>query len=350
MKQITIEPTYRDVMMFFVLTVGLVCVANLGVWYYLKEKPVNRAVSRVGQKWQMIEYLPRPVDWVVLGDSSCGQGIRPDILATELGGTAANFCTVANATVVNDAWMLQRYIEKFGPPKGVVLFHVFHVWERNADDFVKLFGQIPLQGNFWRHYEPAIALPLIQEIELIFSPFMSLWNSNLSVQQLLYGLGQRVGQKKVPHSYKTDAENDLEFLMRHSGFVEEKVPRPEKVERDIKTHIMKYSQAKFTISEVNLLALRVIIKNANKYRFPLFISNSSIAAGLYRDIGIKRFFSEMKSMLEEETIRGKAGLLVLQDPPQYLPEQMDNVDHVIGAENAADLTHRLAAAIRAVKQ
>ncbi|MEB3357540.1 MAG: hypothetical protein VKK04_12500, partial [Synechococcales bacterium] len=43
-------------------------------------------------KWNLLTDLKQPADWLVLGDSSCNQGVVPEILSQELGGTALNLC------------------------------------------------------------------------------------------------------------------------------------------------------------------------------------------------------------------------------------------------------------------
>jgi len=152
---------------------------------FLQKFPVHKGVNRLWQKWPLLEIQQEPVDWLIMGDSSCGQGLRPDIFEKNFGGNAINLCSIANATVINDAWQLQRYIEKVGPPKNLVLFYVFHIWERDEQQLIAMFDQIPLNWGFWNNLEPSITLTWYEQLELATRPVTALYSYNLSVQYLI---------------------------------------------------------------------------------------------------------------------------------------------------------------------
>ena len=56
--------------------VMLVCI-NLGMIWYLGNYTSNYGYWTIHQKWQLLEHLDQPVDWLILGDSSCNQGVMP---------------------------------------------------------------------------------------------------------------------------------------------------------------------------------------------------------------------------------------------------------------------------------
>lgn len=342
MSGMATDLSWRRVSGMMALTAALVLLANLAAWAYLQKYPANRAVSRVGQKWQMIERLGSPSDWVVVGDSSCGQGVRPDILSAELGGSAINLCTVANATVVNQAWMIQRYIEKYGPPKAVVMMNVFHMWERKPDDLMSMLDQIPLAGDFWNRMDPPLDVDARKRALLLLRPVTVLYSQHLSIGHVLSTLPSILmnGPAEVSSS-----ERDLDSMIRAGGYTQENKPRPEKVLKDIDSHIEAYKDRSFAIARENLSALRAISALSMKHSFKLYVSNSSIANGLYAHPGVRRFFDEMHGRLKEELAENPNAYVVLRTPPGYEPGQMDNVDHVVGLEGAADLTRHLATAI-----
>lgn len=335
---------WRNLAWMIVLTIGLVFLANLVAYACLKNYPANRAISRVWQKWQILEKLDRPVDWVIVGDSSCGQGVRPDVLRRELGVNAINLCTVANATIVNQAWMVERYIQKFGPPSAVVMFNVFHTWERESGDLISMLDQIPLPGDFWSSMHPPLSVDSGQAMLLHLKPILTLFSQNMSIQHLISMLPKAIAEGSFREL--SSATRDIESMIKAGGYTQENTARPEKVATDIVKHIEAYKDRPFRISQENLAALRSISELSLRHSFKLYVSNSSIANGLYAHPGILRFFTEMLTRLKSELAANANAVLVLQIPPTYDPDQMDNVDHVVGSEGAYDLTMRLTQSIR----
>ncbi|MEB3229478.1 MAG: hypothetical protein VKJ64_00600, partial [Leptolyngbyaceae bacterium] len=76
----------------------------------------QRSFFLASHKWTLLNNLEEPIDWLVLGDSSCNQGVIPEILSRELGGTTLNLCIFGPLLVFNDAWMLEQHIRQVGPP------------------------------------------------------------------------------------------------------------------------------------------------------------------------------------------------------------------------------------------
>lgn len=321
--------------------------ANLTASAYLSSHTVNRGITRVWQKWQLAGMAAEPVDWLVLGDSTCGQGIRPDVLEQELGGSALNLCTVANATLVNDAWLLQHYISRVGPPRsGVIVFHALHGWNRDVSGIIDLLDQIPLAPGFWREMQPRVDVTPARELRLRAAPLTTLYDRHLSVSHLLQiGAKQAFGSKKNPRL----AADDLKDIMREKGWVGEHKAMPEKSRRDSARTAQTFSTRPFELSPANHAAIEAIAKAAKAHNFQLFLSHSSISEELAANAGIQRFLGEASTRLTQIAGQAGHGSFVLQPPPAYPAEQMDSEDHVVGPEVARDLTVRLAAAIRMTK-
>jgi len=89
---------------------ALVCAINVWAARALALHPLNQASRVIRAKWSLLMNQKKPVDTLVLGDSSGNHGVVPAILAARLGGTALNLCTVGDLLAVNDCWMLERYI------------------------------------------------------------------------------------------------------------------------------------------------------------------------------------------------------------------------------------------------
>src|SRR5262245_9968724 len=126
-QEIVGPTTPRKILLTLLGTVSVIALINL-VFVF---QSMNLGYRVIQQKWEMLLDLKQPVDWIVLGESSGSEGVTPDIISQELGGKALNLCTIGNMLVVNDAWMLDKYIAKFGPPRGVVIVHVYDIWDRD---------------------------------------------------------------------------------------------------------------------------------------------------------------------------------------------------------------------------
>lgn len=140
------------------------CLLMLGAANYLADWFLTSYSSNGGYKiaqvkWSKLLTLQRPVDVLVLGDSTGLQGVDPTVLDQTLGGRSLNLCTVGNMLVVNSAWMLDQYIQRFGPPKQVVLVHTYDVWHRKVNSSTRLLlAETPLPWGAWDAFEPEIDL------------------------------------------------------------------------------------------------------------------------------------------------------------------------------------------------
>src|SRR5207253_10129783 len=147
---------WPQILCVWVLVCIIVAGINLTLQWSLNRFPINSGHGLVQAKWNLLKRLPAPIDVLVLGDSSGNQGVVPQLLGAALGGTTINACTLADALIVNDAWMLDLYIRRLGPPKRVILVHVYDVWERDIS--YDVWAQIPLPWGFWSDLDPRLSL------------------------------------------------------------------------------------------------------------------------------------------------------------------------------------------------
>jgi len=111
--------------------------------------------------WHSLEQLTEPVDVIILGDSVAASGISPDIIEAYTGLTAHNFGLNAWWVYFNDVWLLERYIEKFGPPKVVIWGHNYEVANRQFNPVQQLgTTSYPYGFTWWSQY---VELDLTQQ-------------------------------------------------------------------------------------------------------------------------------------------------------------------------------------------
>ncbi len=137
---------------------------NFAAKLYLKENTTNRAYWLINEKWELLLNQKKPVDWLILGDSSCNQGVVPSIVDEKLNVNSINLCTIGDMLTLDDAWMLEKYIQRFGVPKNVLIVHVHDAWSREVNR--SLLAKIPLNWGYWQQLEPRVDLGLKDTAQL----------------------------------------------------------------------------------------------------------------------------------------------------------------------------------------
>lgn len=292
----------------------------------------NRGYWLVREKWSLLETMPAPADWLILGDSSCNQGIMPDIVAAELGGTAVNLCTVGDMLAVNDAWMLARHIERLGPPKHVIIAHVYDMWARDQRALVRqpLLAKIPLDWGYWRAQEPALTLSAEDERQLMIARYVPLWAENKTLTSWLRHPGL-LWQR--------------DMSMTPEGFMAYDKANPGLVRRESKSHIASATKRRFAMSKINRQALETIRALADQHGFDVYIAAGPLYEGMWSDEGFRGHFKAMMQALDAIAAKSPRLHVVLHEPATYSVKQMENADHLVGPA-AADFTRKLVAAIR----
>lgn len=160
---------------------------GLNVW-------AERRLSRVGPNWShrlveakfaLVEAESSPVDWLVLGDSSAAHGVRPDTWTETTGDSVLNLATVAGLGVVGDAWQLQDYLARVGPPGAVVLVHTADVWGRSTSP--ALVGQVPRPLSELWTLAPRPVWSLGDHRAHLLSRFLPLYAESGSLVSSLFG-------------------------------------------------------------------------------------------------------------------------------------------------------------------
>ncbi len=120
-EEVLRSPSIRTWVATALVAMGVVLLCNAAAGRLLEAFPQNDGYAMIKGKWNLMKGLKRPVDVLVLGDSSCSLGVDPRVIEGEIGGTALNLCTIGDMAVVGDYWMLDHYIEKFGAPKTEII-------------------------------------------------------------------------------------------------------------------------------------------------------------------------------------------------------------------------------------
>lgn len=301
---------------------------NWGARAYLDRHGTNLGYRMVHAKWDLLADMG-PVDWLVLGDSAAAHGIVPEVWSEVLGGETANLAIVANLLVANDAWMLNEYIERHGPPPNVVLVHAHDIWHRGYKS--ALLGQIPRPWGIWRWSEPTFELAAEHERKAFLSRFLPLYAESQTLRSHLRNLGPT---------------RQLNFSMTDSGFIPSAGHRPAALQRDVGRTRRFLRDRRFKVSRINRAGLEHVAELSKKHGFKVYLANGPMHEVLARGEPFRDYMKAWERRVSHLT-KGFPNVHVLNDVVSYPAKELEiAVDHVI-PEMAPDYTRRLARRLKA---
>jgi|GEM_PF-3222551 len=129
----------------FTFSICLIVIFNLFYYLYIDQFDSYRE----NRKFTLVDQLDKPVDVIILGDSVANFGIDPDRIEAETGLTALNLALNGSWTYYHDVWILEYYIDKFGPPDYLLWGHTYHIVGRNFNPQVRLTSSASPYGFTW---------------------------------------------------------------------------------------------------------------------------------------------------------------------------------------------------------
>jgi hypothetical protein len=295
--------------------VVLVLLNYFALWY-LGNYSINYGYWTIRQKWALLGKMDAQVDWLILGDSSCNQGVSPSLIQEQLGETAINLCTIGNVTALNDVWMLEEYIQRFGPPKGVVIGHVYDIWPRDLDPLI--LGQIPRQWGFWM--EHTLGSDLLENPDLrsqLFQErYVPLLSQRLTLTSLLRSLmfGQLIPFKPKWH-------------MDEYGFLSGEQAQPKIAIQDAQDHMQFVRENDPVLSSINQQALERLVEIADAYQLPIYLVNSPLYEGLSVDDGFQAYLAELHRQIDS-VIGESQSVHLIPEIKTFPATQLQTADHL----------------------
>ena len=326
----------RQLMATWAAVLVLVLLCNFLVAPRLLEGGRNLAGWIISHKWRLLVGLDAPVDDLVLGDSSCNQGVNPAVLAGALGDDrAVNLCTIGDMLALNDAWMLQNYIERFGPPRRVIMVHVYDIWSRDFDG--ARIGAIPVGLASLRKLRPEVTLKRWQLRSYLESRYFPLYSSNLSLQARL-----RLGD---PSQRGAAGPRRIDSL----GFIADTTAFPDSVVRDMNGHLKFLGGSSFKLSRDNARSLARIAELAQEHDFDVYLASAPMYDSLAGNDLFRRYNAQVQEALAKASGSGSRIHLIFEQPMEFPASQLQNADHLV-LEAANRYTLALAARILEIEQ
>jgi hypothetical protein len=307
--------------------VVLICI-NLSLLWYLGNYTTNYGFWTIHQKWWLLEDLDQPVDWLILGDSSCNQGVMPSIFENELGETAINLCTIGNLGTINDLWMLEEYIDRFGPPQHVVIVHVFDIWHRPLEQ--TLIGQVPRPWGFWDHH--TLGSYLFEDEKIRQATFVEKYIPLYTQQRTITNILRST--LMLQHNPFKPA-----WRLEPDGFLVATEPQVDVVVAGGQDLSQFAAENAFSISPTNDMAMQEIGVLADSYGFEVYLVNSPVYQGLYDNAAYQIYLAGVQQKLAEFAA-DSSYVFHIPEIRTFPAELMQNPDHLI-LTGAVEYTHWL---------
>lgn len=329
--------SWKKVLLELLGSLVFLLVLNFAALWYLGNYTTNYGVWTIHQKWQLLGDLEGPVDWLILGDSSCNQGVMPSIFENELGETALNLCTIGNLGTINDLWMLEEYIDRFGPPAHVVIVHVFDIWHRPLDQVI--MGQVPRPWGFWEHHTLGSYLFETEEVrqETFVEKFIPIYSQSRALTNILRSTVMLQHNPFLPA-----------WHLEPDGFLVATEPHPEVVIAGAQDQIKFAGENVFSISPTNDMAMQEIGVLADSYGFQVYLVNSPVYQGLYDNAAYQNYLAGVQLKLAEFD-SDSAYVFHIPGVRAFPAELMQNPDHLI-LTGAAQYTHWLVEQIQSFRR
>lgn len=321
-----------------VLVMALTVVgANWAVGRFLDTQGTNLGYVYIAHKWRVLSTLDAPVDWLVLGDSSGSQAFDPQVLHDTTGKTAINLGTIGNFGLSDDLWMLEEYIDRFGPPERVVLIHVYDVWHRSLKP--SLIGRIPRPWVLSDQTAERYGFDQEARRDIFLNRYVRLFAERTSLRKSIEYAWLRLtsDDEELADARKKDRALPPEDPeLTDSGFVRMCGALPSALKRDSRGHMRFLKKRRPRISKDNREALLSIAKLAQQHGFPVHVINGPLYERLERKPEFHGYFDRQVTMLRtlvEDYPMVHIGPNVLGFDSAHL----QNVDH-ISCDATADYT------------
>jgi hypothetical protein len=316
-REVLTESSRQSMLISVFGTALLVLAVNFGAMWYIDHYVENKGLELVERKWEILQTMEPPVDWLVLGDSTGNQGVVPEVLESKLGGTALNLCTIVPMTTLDDAMMLDVYIDKFGPPKNILIVHSYDALFTEMSPLI--FAKVPLPWGISSRYRFSPALiSTSQQVQIAVARHFPLYFENGSLKNIIFdGL-------KSPEALFVSNKGHLNLTPE--GYMPVYQSRPDDVEEDKKGHIEAIKEHEFKVTNVNIVAIDHIISLADQYGINVYIVTGPLYEDFYQDRVFQERFAEIQAWWSKAAGRSDY-VHYLTTVSTFPRDQMEEVDH-----------------------
>lgn len=305
-----------------------VLAANWAVGRFLDRHGTNLGYLYIAHKWRVLGQLDAPIDWLVLGDSAGSQGFDPEVLEQQTGKTAINLGTLGNFGLSDDLWMLEEYIERFGPPERVLLIHVYDVWHRRLK--AKLIGRIPRPWVLSDETAELYDFDEDEQRDIFLNYHVRLYAERTSLRKSIeYAWLRWVSdEEEFTEIRRKDRALPIEDPeLTDSGFVRICGATTRALKRDARNHMRFVRKRHPRVSKDNREALLAIAKLAHEHGFAVDVVNGPVYERLRIKPEFQKYFDRQVRSLQR-LVAEYPELRIIDQVRGFDGDQLQNVDHI----------------------
>ena len=320
--------SWKDVRRLLLGIVVSLVVFNAAARWFLTYHSPDRTPRVTRAKWALASEAKPGTDWLILGDSSGLRGVVPTTLNAQLGVRSVNLCTTRRMLAVADAWMLTRYLQRHSPPRGILLVHTYEIWHGDRDWLVAAMPDLPLPWGFWNRLDPPLRLRMAEQVSAFLIRHVPLVGDNEALAQAF-----QYPWKVKRHFFSIGVDEN--------GYMPIARGNPRQVEQARRLAVEAVRGRTFHLSELNRQALQRIRELAETRGFDIYLANSPMYEGLYRDPGFQAYFRQVQQELRAFAATSPRIHYIAQEPWTFPKDQMEDCDHVT-APASQEFTRKLA--------
>jgi hypothetical protein len=284
-KEVPSPATLSQVLATVLGTLILFMLANRATGQFFRLYTTNIDIWVIREKWHLVQSMDAPVDTLVVGDSSALMGVVSGEMGHEMGGTVMNLATIGAMGALDDAWMLQVYLERFGAPQRVVIVHNYEVWE--FEPLEEAIFYIPISQVRGKSLQPEMEMSLSGRFEWGLARNVPLYYEAAAFREKLTALA--FGEEEDAGRF------ELPYELEAGGYAKVDKANPGEVRRGVGRQLKAIEGKTFTISEINAAALESMIALGEQYQFEIYIADGPVAADLHNTETFQEFALSMEA-------------------------------------------------------
>jgi hypothetical protein len=302
---------------------------------YLASYPERRPLWSNRGKWQVLDNLKAPVDWLVLGDSSGAFSIDRQTFEDGIGGTSVNLATTANHLPITDAWMLQEYMKRFGPPKGILLVRGIWSWTKRdmGSHSRRALADVPRGWGYWSKLYPRLNFGFWDKLYYLQQRFLPILTDPLGARALFHP------------ELETNPETGILY---GDGYLALSTPNPEKVLERSRRALKRFNLHGHNIPVSNLYVLDTFGRLSLRDGFEVYMIDGPIYRELFHAPNFQKHYWPISKRLSR-LMRGHPHIArLLERPMLFEADEMENPDHIVHPATVG-FTQRIVSLIKVVR-
>ena len=317
----------RSVILWVIIALALI---NLASYFYIAKHSYNEDYWVLRYKWNKLIHATK-LDWLILGDSSCGRGIVTEDFSKAL-GKSYNFGTFLQAMILGDEQMIREYIKHNGPPKNVLMVHTYDVWWHNFE--VAVVAQTPVATDYLPLYSSASPSRFRFLMNFAVQRWIPLYSQGKSISKILQRPTEIFSPRIQFDKYGFRAEPKADTAIVESHF------------HGHQTFARSYP---YQTMQIDRNAIFNICKLAETNNFDVYYSMSPIYEGVFADSAISARYFQVVDYLKGVEASSPRFHLLGPFPITERKERMQSIDHVV-LPAAREFTQTIISRIQACQQ